>query len=233
MRDWYETHVYPQYTAQELPLECLQLDGELMYVPENWWHATLQPYTEASPVLSISVAAQMQTSQTKVGKLWIDIHRHAASGPHMLNAVPLLEELIALDPDNADAWYNLGHLLQIFRLQFGVQGAADPELLLRELQALNQSVFLSNERSCDLLNDLASVLIEIGDDREASRLLGTCIELCGGFEASTYCFYNKGIADENLGATQEHVKELEAKSAALQELQRPKLVNIGHSQIKL
>ena len=43
---WAE-NVYPTLQDHELPLECTCEPGEALYLPHDWWHATLNldPYT--------------------------------------------------------------------------------------------------------------------------------------------------------------------------------------------
>lgn len=45
-RQWME-YVYPHLPNDEKPLECTLLPGDVLYFPDQWWHATinLSPYT--------------------------------------------------------------------------------------------------------------------------------------------------------------------------------------------
>lgn len=33
--------VYPTLTEDELPQECVVNAGEVLYIPDDWWHSTL------------------------------------------------------------------------------------------------------------------------------------------------------------------------------------------------
>ncbi|XP_076468981.1 uncharacterized protein LOC143299581 [Babylonia areolata] len=54
MRYWYE-RVYPNLTASQRPLECVQQGGEILYLPEGFYHATLN--------IGDTVAVAMQKKQ--------------------------------------------------------------------------------------------------------------------------------------------------------------------------
>ena len=38
--DWYHT-VYPQLSDAQKPMECVQTEGQIIYIPEFWWHSVL------------------------------------------------------------------------------------------------------------------------------------------------------------------------------------------------
>ena len=38
--DWYNT-VYPQLSDAQKPMECVQTEGQIIYIPEFWWHSEL------------------------------------------------------------------------------------------------------------------------------------------------------------------------------------------------
>ena len=52
---YYAEELFPRLPERERPLHCVQQPGELMYVPEGWYHCTYN--TE----LSVAVAAQNLT----------------------------------------------------------------------------------------------------------------------------------------------------------------------------
>ncbi|VDK56720.1 unnamed protein product [Anisakis simplex] len=54
--DWY-LNDYPKLERTERPLECLLKPGEVIYIPDKWWHATLN--TETSVFMSTFLSPSM------------------------------------------------------------------------------------------------------------------------------------------------------------------------------
>ena len=232
MRDWYLTHVYKKLNAAELDAtqECLQLPGEMMYVPENWWHATLQPFEAYDEDYSISVAAQLKNPLTTAAKLWLKAWDARPS--QSAKAEKALRTLAKQQPENSEIFYALGQIYQIRRIRDNLP--AGPAELHREERALNTSVRLSSERNCEMLNALASAHIGLGEFAEASRLLDRCIKLCGTFEPGFFCYSNKILSDEELGVSKKELRALEAAARSLElEAEKPKLLKFGRVQVAL
>ena len=64
MRYWLNEGVYPKLQKNSL-LECVQYPGDLIYIPESWWHGTIN---EGSPI-TLSVSAQLKQPVTDIEKL--------------------------------------------------------------------------------------------------------------------------------------------------------------------
>jgi hypothetical protein len=233
MREWYEKYVYPRLLEHELPDECLQKEGELMYVPENWWHATVQPSAPSSPEYSISVASQLKQPLTEARFLWDEVLRlnknNKFTRSQILDTAITYSRLAELTPGSSEIYNRLGHFLQQYRVeQEGNERDRDLQLVEMEIKALNTSVVLSEDRNCDILNDYAGTLISLGDCKESVRLLHKCIDLCAGFESSVSCLMNMHYCKEVL---REPSDLLVAEANKLMTI--PRVVRIGKSEIKL
>jgi hypothetical protein len=67
-RQWME-YVYPQLiTAREKPLECTLLPGDLLYFPDQWWHATinLSPYTAFVSTFTTEHGVTMESAKAEL-----------------------------------------------------------------------------------------------------------------------------------------------------------------------
>ncbi len=245
MREWYKKYIYPRLLVGELPDECLQKEGDLMYVPENWWHATVQPYASDSPEYSISVAAQLKQPLTEAGRLWEDGYKlstlcadSCAKGnkgcqTSLLKAAAAYERLAKIAPDS-EANNRLGSLLQSHRLRHATNqrnSLAVSELLAKELLAMHSAVTLSQERNCVMLNDLAGSLLSTGDFTQGLLYLEKCIDLCAGFDSAVNCYMNKHASFEALGMPSEALELLLAEANKLSP--SPRTVRMGNSDINV
>ena len=64
IKQWYD-YIYPQFTRQERPAECLAIRGDFVYVPEGWWHSTM-----TTSLLSLGVASQVIHPITAQQQQW-------------------------------------------------------------------------------------------------------------------------------------------------------------------
>jgi oxalate decarboxylase/phosphoglucose isomerase-like protein (cupin superfamily) len=81
MRYWLSDGVYPKLTFgkktnDQQMLECVQYPGDLIYVPESWWHGTIN---EGKPI-TLSVAAQLVDPVTEFERMMLSASLDKNSG---------------------------------------------------------------------------------------------------------------------------------------------------------
>jgi Flp pilus assembly protein TadD len=213
MRDWY-SDIYPKFREEELPMECIQLPGDLIYAPDGWWHGTLN---EGSP-LTVGVAAQRKVVLTEREALLTKLNA-AKDQRRMGDAVSLANQISSKYPQNAEAWYVLGI----------VYGRNRQKHLDDELLAKTRSNELSNGRNCDVTANLGAALINKYKFAEAAALLHDTIKLC---PQDDLAYLNLAIALEQMGEVAE-AKRVKATGQAIQAKFKPKQVRIGSTKAML
>ena len=215
MRYWVEKGVYPKLEDDEKPLECSQREGDLMYIPEGWWHGTIN---EGSPI-TLSVASQRRVGVT-------DLERRLAAASDAKNkgknnkSYKLLRRLLKDHPKNAEAWYILGI----------VSGRARKYHLDDELEAKQRAYELTRGRNCDVMNNLGSALVHHERYKEAESVLRDVMALC---EWDDYAFSNLAATLFAQGKEEEAEKAFDEGKALSMKWNRPDMVSIGESQLML
>lgn len=90
--DWLR-EVYPSLKGESMPRECIQKPGDLMYIPEAWYHATIN--------LADSVAVSMQRKDHVKKSLNIEFDARRAS--NIRSHTKRLKRLLKLEPNNLEA----------------------------------------------------------------------------------------------------------------------------------
>ena len=104
--DWLRT-LYPALVGGgrgRLPVECTLEGGDLLYVPESWYHATLNLGE------SVGVAGQRRAPATALQAAWQAAEAAAMSGDAAEGA-RRHEDVLRLDPVSVEAWHMRGLLL--------------------------------------------------------------------------------------------------------------------------
>jgi tetratricopeptide (TPR) repeat protein len=104
--DWLRT-LYPALVGGgrgRLPVECTLEGGDLLYVPESWYHATLNLGE------SVGVAGQRRAPATALQAAWQKAEAAAMSGDAAEGA-RRHEDVLRLDPVSVEAWHMRGLLL--------------------------------------------------------------------------------------------------------------------------
>lgn len=165
MDRWLRKWVYPHLSHDERPLECVQRAGELVYVPESWWHGTInngKPFT-------LSFAAQLKRPETRNERRMLQGLEHKNRRRYK-KAVSILRRLVKAVPEHTEAWYVLGIIYGRQRKKKGY--------LQKELDAKRKSVDLSNRRSCETMNNLGTALIHKKSYAEAEQVLQQVLNIC-------------------------------------------------------
>jgi ribosomal protein L16 Arg81 hydroxylase len=207
MRDWYD-RVYPKFREDELPNECQQLPGDLIYIPDGWWHGTLN---EGSP-LTVGVAAQRKQVLTEREALLDELSK-AKDARQVDEVIRVHKEISNKFPQNAEAWYMLGIALGRNRAKY----------LDQELAAKVRSNELSHGRNCDVMGNLGAALINKYQFTEAAALLRETIELCPYDE---HAHLNLAVALQQMGEVTE-AQRMEAAGKAIKAGLCPEHVRIG------
>lgn len=96
--DWIE-YVSPKL-GERIPHQCTLGDGDLLYIPETWYHATLNLGE------SVGLAGQLKEPATELQKLWREGNNRMRSDPSY--AVEIYQEMTQKFPQNTEAQYMLG-----------------------------------------------------------------------------------------------------------------------------
>ena len=113
MQYWYTHGVYPKLqqsaageggptpsTLHPLQLvECVQEVGDLIYIPEGWWHATLN----TGDGVTLSVAAQRDNAVTTLEANYAHAAAIKQAGKHA-EAAAAFERIVHQVPDHAESW---------------------------------------------------------------------------------------------------------------------------------
>lgn len=179
MQDWYKRAIYPKLREDELPVECLQLGGgEVIYIPEMWWHATLQPDGEHSPTTTVGVASSVVGRQSKMGQLWVDGFQMKRSNP--IESISIFSSILEIHPDSAPAWWMIGQAYELLNADDSM-----PPNLKRwrhlELRAKEAASQYSNGRNCDVLHSLGSAYLKYGERERGTQTFQECQAVCGHF----------------------------------------------------
>ena len=216
MRHWYSKGVYPNLREDEKPLECVQGPGDLMYVPEGWWHATLN---EGVPS-TLSFAAQRKKGVTFLQRTISRASGYKSMRGKNKKAVQLLRKLVKKIPTNAEAWYMLGILYGRDRKRY----------LDRELEAKWKSFNLTEGRNCDVVNNFATALIHSKKLDKAESAIRDVIALC---EWDDYLWSNLASVLHAQGRQEEAVAALEKSQNVSQMWTQPIKVPIGRGEMML
>ncbi|KAL3852997.1 hypothetical protein ACJMK2_016590, partial [Sinanodonta woodiana] len=110
--DWFKK-VYPNLTESERPLECIQEDGDILYLPEGTYHGTINLGD------TVAIGIQKKRAVTDTEKLFYEVHDvdvalHNAQESDKLKLletkVELFERLLQLLPENAEVQMKAGQM---------------------------------------------------------------------------------------------------------------------------
>eukprot|EP00662_Eupelagonemidae_sp_cell21_P031959 gene31959-20081_t len=97
---WLKTFYHELPRARQ-PLSCVCEPGDLIYVPESWYHATL------SIGEGVGISGQNMPT-TEIQKHWFEA---AKSKKDPNNALTHYKAIARLQPDNKEAWYEISNTL--------------------------------------------------------------------------------------------------------------------------
>ena len=200
---WYRDS-YASLSAEQLPLECMQFPGEVLYVPEDWYHATIN--------VGETVAVVGQASQPAEGTMMYHVYagldlgdrgdrqqslahfsealRLAPNHPQLFNyfgnhykqhaelqtAASYYRQAVASNPKYAMAWLSLGQTLSTLQR---VEEAYDA--LLRSFQL--------NPRYHETLLELGNAAYFLGRLQQSAAWLEQAVAV-GKEDKRTNAFIN-------------------------------------------
>ena len=217
MRYWLEEGVYPKLKKNEMPLECVQNPGELIYVPESWWHGTINE--GGGGATTLSVAAQRRTATTKVEQQMNSALQLSHKGRNN-KAFKMLQKIVKSMPNHAEAWYTLGI----------VYGRVRKHHLKDELESKLRANELTEGRNCDVLNNLATALIHYKRLEEAEKYLKQVIDLCPWDD---FAWSNLAAALDGQNREEEAVVAFEKGKHVRKEWSTPSMVTVGKEELML
>ena len=165
MRFWLDEGVYPRLRADEMAemLECEQHENELTYVPEGWWHATIN---EAP--LTLSVASQRRDGASGAYEQLVQESARKMGKRRFEDALGLLRNATTLYPSYAQLWYSLGRVQRELPQRFPDRGA----------KSFRRASKLAGGRNCDMLASLGTALLQQSKLAQAEKLLRKAARLC-------------------------------------------------------
>ena len=222
IRQWLDERVYPKLLPAERPHECSALAGDLVYVPEGWFHATI-----VESEYALAVAAQLREPASPPGKMWREIvDRNALDAPRGRRRRNVIEEtlekvkaMVNQWPGCAEAW------------QFGGSLASElnrPATWKKTLEELlyKEKAFAISPRNCEIAHNYAIALMKSRQLDKASSVLANATELCGAWEHRLWLALSK--VHELKGDNEA------ARSAALQseKIQKAEYERLDHGDRK-
>lgn len=152
--DWLQ-RVYPVTKRKSPPVECIQQPGDVLYIPEGWYHAVVN--------LADSVAVTLQRSAHLTEFLSLEVDAKNAEDESA--RIKLLKRLMKLQPKNLEA------RLQLFR----ARKRSDPQkALLFIAEAIAKDPFL-----IDAQYDMVNFLVDLHKEGVSSALLAMADALAG------------------------------------------------------
>ena len=215
MRYWLDKGVYPKLNPDEKPLECVQKPGELIYIPESWWHGTINEGESTT----LSVAAQLRKPATKHERDIGKVAEYKNAGKNN-KAYKLLQKLTKSLPNHAEAWYLLGI----------VYGRVRHHHLDDELEAKQRANELTNARSCDVLNNLGAALVHHEKYEEAEQKLRQVIAMCPW---DNFAWSNLAATLHKQGLDDEAEAAFERGTEVHKEWGKPDMVSVGSQEMML
>lgn len=97
VNEWYD-RVYPNLTADCRPIECVQQAGEILYLPEGFYHATLN----IGDTVAVSLQKKQATLESE--KLFYE----TGTGPNHMQLLNIYLQLREILPANTEVAYKLG-----------------------------------------------------------------------------------------------------------------------------
>jgi Flp pilus assembly protein TadD len=202
---------------KERPLECVQKPGELMYVPESWWHGTINE--GGGGATTLSVAAQRRKAATKVERQVISALGLKVKGRNKM-AFKKLQSIVKNHPEHAEAWYTLGI----------VYGRVREHHLKDELEAKLKALELTGGRNCDVMNNVATALIHHERAEEAEKYLLQVIEMCPWDD---FAWSNLAAALDTQDREEEAVAAFDKGKKVREEWSTPSRVTVGKEELML
>ncbi|XP_070559807.1 uncharacterized protein [Ptychodera flava] len=192
--DWFK-NVYPLLDEDDKPLECVQEAGEILYIPESFYHGTLNIGD------TIAVGIQKKEASTEIEKLFYEV-KEFEYVPETLPAdmknqmhqksVDYFRRLHSLLPENTEVLNRLGYA--IFNTNEDVENAIkitqkaldiDPHFVVAVLniakyyQHLEQNELAEhyylkakemNPKSWQVYAEYGDFLADLGDSEDAARI---------------------------------------------------------------
>ena len=215
MRYWLNEGVYPKLKKSEKPLECIQQPGELIYIPESWWHGTINE----GETTTLSVAAQLRVAATTEEKYLLKASEYKNSGKNK-KAYTKLKKLIAKQPNHSEAWYLLGI----------IYGRVRKLHLADELEAKERANELTHSRSCDVKNNLGTGYVHNKNYKKAEQVLKEVIELCPWDD---FAWSNLAAALHHQGKDEEAEQAFEKGKKVRDQWGQPDRVSVGEEELML
>ena len=196
MKEWLGERVHPKLHKVELPLECEAMRGDLVYVAEGWWHATI-----VESDFALAVAGQLRKPASEAGKLWRDVldlyqqtfttRKGSMKRQNSRHAKKLIEETLSkvqsmtrLKPGCAEAWHFAGLLAG------RLNRPATWEKTMEELR-LKQKAYVISQRNCDVAHNYAISLMKARRLDDANAVLVNATKLCGTWQAQLWAALSK------------------------------------------
>ncbi|KAH9503774.1 JmjC domain-containing protein 8 [Bulinus truncatus] len=118
LMDWFHK-VYPQLTEAEKPIECVQRGGEILYLPEGMYHATLNlgdtialAIQKKDPTIESEI---LSYEATRLNNLMAEAPDEKSKKSINLRLREIYEKTSELLPENAEAYHKLG--ITLFSLE--------------------------------------------------------------------------------------------------------------------
>ena len=173
---WFEWYYYAAQGTETAPIECEIRAGDLLFIPEGWWHASYNNapkdpsnrhrHRNAEPALPhMEIYLSRTTNATRVGGLWDKAFHQLRNGD--LNAT----RRTLLQINTTSSQYVLGRVLTRSRRNHS-------SWKLEELEVKKDVVRRTHNRSCDALFELATTLYKDSDAVAAKTVARECISLC-------------------------------------------------------
>jgi hypothetical protein len=186
IRQWLDERVYPHLLESERPLECASKAGDLVYVPEGWWHATIVESDYA-----LAVAAQLRKPVSAPGRMWRKIvDRYASDLSYLENSrrstrrtkqrviadtLANIKAMLKDWPGCAEAWQFGGTLAS------ELNRPATWEKTMEEMR-YKEKAFAMSPRNCETAHNYAIVLMKSRKLHDAVNVLSNATALCGAWQ---------------------------------------------------
>ena len=201
----------------ERPLECATRPGDLVYVPEGWWQATVNTGAPATLAVAAHRSQPLLPAQALL---------EAAARAARANQEAAAQLLLRVTADagaaaqHAFAWSELGK----------IHARRREHHMAEELSAKNLANALCAGRNCDVLHALARALLNSLHAEPAELLLRNATRLC---ESDGFIFATLADALEQQGRREEASAARQRSKALLAQWNAPRTLQIGDAAVSL